>query len=518
MKKIFTTMALFCSLSYAAILTAKPTNAATTDQTLKNLLAEFEQYAENARLQWNVPGMAIAIVKNDQLIYKKGFGVKKLGESGLVDPHTVFQIGSLTKAFTVAITAQLIDQGKLDWQDRVIDHYPSFIMYDPYVTREFRVQDLYAQHSGLQTFAGDLQYVLGYDANHIVYHLRDIEPTTSFRSTYSYLNSLFVVGAKLNEKITNISWENLLQENIFNPLEMKESSVGLKKYLQNKNIAGLHLLLNNKITTIPYDNLLTEGIYTSNGPAGGINSNVIDMSKWLIMQLNEGSFKNKQIISKENINIMHAPQTLTGKFLDGWSSYALGWSYADGLSEPLISHNGETAGAKAMILLAPKSKVGIVILTNDRDTLLPEALAYQFIDKYLGNTEADWSKLYLDGYAKITQHEKSQIQASLKVVNYQKALPLTVYTGIYNNKIYGDAKIVHQQNQLTFIIGPKHIAIPLQHLTGNIFILKSPPELLGVFDTIDNPQVIFNVTADGKVADIDIPLFAADSIGKFIKK
>ena len=174
---------------------------------------------------WKVPGMSIAVVKGDKVVYAKGFGTKRAGMNRPVDADTIFQVGSTTKAFTVALMATLVDEGKADWDDRVIDHFPDFMMYDPWVTREFRVHDLFAQHSGMPFYAGDLQSFIGFDRDHIIHSMRYIKPVYSFRDKFSYVNNLFVAGAKVEEKLTGKTWETLMQERILTPLKMTRSSM-----------------------------------------------------------------------------------------------------------------------------------------------------------------------------------------------------------------------------------------------------------------------------------------------------
>ena len=211
-----------------------------TPQQLKKILADFEKYAEQAQKDWQVPGLAMAIVADDKVIFAKGFGVKKVGGDDKVDEHTIFQIGSTSKAFTAALVAMLVDEKKLAWQDRVVDRLDEFQMFDPWVTREFQVDDLMAQHSGLPPYAGDCQAFMGFDRSHIIHSLRYLKPVTSFRSQYAYQNGLFLVAAALVEKYTGKSWEDNLKARIFEPLGMSATTAGLEGFQQAKNVTFLH--------------------------------------------------------------------------------------------------------------------------------------------------------------------------------------------------------------------------------------------------------------------------------------
>ena len=214
------------------------------------VLPAFEDYAERARTMWGTPGMAIAVVHRDQVVYTKGFGVKKLGGADPVDPHTLFPIGSTSKAFTSALVAWLADAGKLRWADPVIDHVPAFEMYDPWVTRAFMIEDLMAQRSGMSPYAGDLLAVIGFDAPYIQAQMRHMPPVSSFRSRFGYVNNLFLVAAEVIKQHTGMTWEEAVQRRLFAPLGMTESSTGLPAYRSAANAAFSHTMLDGQITAI----------------------------------------------------------------------------------------------------------------------------------------------------------------------------------------------------------------------------------------------------------------------------
>ena len=187
--------------------------------------------------------MAIAIVQDDKTVYAKGFGIKELGNKDKVDTQTIFQIGSITKSFTTALLAILADEHKLNWDDRVINYLPDFVMYDPWVTREFRIKDLVAQYSGLPFDAGFPQVYLGFNRNQMIHNLRYIKPISSFRSKFAYQNILFLVAAKVIEKASGKPWKDMIKKRLFQPLDMKESSLTLNDYLSSKNHAWPHVEL-----------------------------------------------------------------------------------------------------------------------------------------------------------------------------------------------------------------------------------------------------------------------------------
>src|SRR5262245_41694342 len=264
------------------------------------ILATLEAYAQTAQEQWNVPGLAIAVVKDDQVIYAKGFGVKRVGDTDPVDPDTVFQIGSTSKAFTAALVAMQVDDGKFTWTDRVIDHLSSFEMGDPWVTREFQVADLMTQHSGMPAYAGDGMAILGYPADYIVSKMKLIEPVTSFRSEFAYVNNLFLVAAALARTTSGQSWADGLDARVFRPLGMRSSSSGQDAFEAATNAAAPHKLVDGKVTAFAANAPQLAWAYTY-GPAGGVNSTVRDMAQWLRLLLGNGTFAGTQIVSADNL-------------------------------------------------------------------------------------------------------------------------------------------------------------------------------------------------------------------------
>ncbi len=203
----FTASPIFCGVS-RALAPGMPEPPQGIE--LERILREFETQVEKARIDFGIPGMAVAVIQGDGVIYAKGFGVKEVGKTDPVDPHTVFQVGSTSKAFTAALVASLVDEGKVGWKDRVVTHLPDFAMADPWVTGEFQVRDLMAQHSGMKPYAGDILAILGYSREDIVRSTAHLAPVYSFRSEFSYVNNLWVTAAAVVEAKTGKSWEKNL--------------------------------------------------------------------------------------------------------------------------------------------------------------------------------------------------------------------------------------------------------------------------------------------------------------------
>ncbi|MFA5159004.1 MAG: serine hydrolase [Candidatus Omnitrophota bacterium] len=476
-----------------------------TDEKVEKILPAFEEYAKKEMANWKIPGMAIAIVKNDKIVYAKGFGVKTIGNKDPVDERTIFQIGSTSKAFTAALVAMMVDDGKVKWKDKVIDHVPDFQMYDPWVTREFMMEELLEQHSGLPGYAGDFQAIAGFDREHIKHSLRFIKPATSFRSEFAYVNNLFLVAAEAVERHTGKSWEKNITERIFKPLGMKDSSMGVEPLIKSKNAATGHSFAGNEVKTVPAD-LKWMYIY---GPAGGINSNVLDMAKWISFQINDGKFQGKQLISAENFNYVHSPKTIANIGKGPLTFYCASWVYQDTKPYPMIWHDGGTTGYRTMVAFWPDAKIGMVVLTNLIPNNLAEALPQYFNDLYFGNPKKDWSG---EAFAKVKKAIADEKSKEPKLpVQPVPSMVLEKYAGAYHNDVYGDVTVDKKDNNLEITVGPDKFKILLKHWDKDMFTSI----VLGEETKAD---VAFAVGADGSVNTMTVNSINQDGCGLFQKK
>lgn len=475
-----------------------PTTRSVFQEPSKQMLLDFEQYVQKSMRDWDVPGMAIGIVQGDKVIYTKGFGVKNLNSSDTIDADTIFQIGSVTKSFTAALTAMLVDEGKFHWNDKVSTYLPHFMLYDPWVTREFQVVDLMTQRSGLPSHAGDSLYLLGFDQAYIKHALRYIQPASSFRTQYSYVNVLFLYVADLIEKISGKSWDQNMKERIFIPLNMSNSSVDKQSFINAKNAASPHVKINDQIVPLNRDWPYVDWVYTA-GPAGSVNSNVTDMMKWLSFQINNGKIIGQQIISENNMKFIHSPKTpITGSADGGNMFYAVGWVYRENNPLPIIWHDGEVTGMKSTVAFVPNAKVGIVILSNYA-TDLPELLAMRFFDQYFDKNLQDFSGDALAEINKVEQQNKSK--ELLPPKNPAAPLPLEKYSGNYFNQIYGNATISLENRHLVLKMGNQGMfKMNLSHWNHDIF------QLYGSINSHEekNGFIQFDVDASGNVKDFII--------------
>jgi len=269
----------------------------------KSPLQELDAYIEKAMQEWEVPGLAIAIVKDDQLVLAKGYGVREIGKGTPIDENTVFAIASNSKAFTAASLAMLVDEGKVNWDDPVTKYLVGFQLFDPYVTRELTVRDLLTHRSGLGQSPA-LWYGSDYDREEILRRIRYLEPSWSFRSRFGYQNVMYLAAGQIIPAVTGISWDDFVQQRIFTPLGMSSTNTSVTDLKGLSNVARPHGKIDDKVKAIPYRN------FDNIGPAGSINSNVVDLAQWVRLQLSEGLYQSERLLSPGVVQEMHTPQTI----------------------------------------------------------------------------------------------------------------------------------------------------------------------------------------------------------------
>ena len=501
-----TKITIFCLLLGFCSRISFADTAAPGGQDIETVLNQFEAYAESAQKQWGIPGMAIAIVKDDQVIFSKGFGVKRVGGTDPVDPNTVFQIGSTSKAFTSALVAIQVDDGKMNWKDRVIDHDPDFEMYDAWVTREFQIWDLMAQHSGMQPYAGDAMAVLGFPPEYILSKIRFMKPITSFRSEFGYVNNLFLVAGGLIERASGKTWGENLQTRIFDPLGMQSSSSTQAAFVSATNAAAPHKIVNGKVTAFSSTDPNTAWAYTY-APSGGVNSSVMDMAQWVRMLLGRGKYNGKQIVKAENLAFVMSPHTILQSFSAGPFAksplgnrpnyYCEGWVYSEATPYPIIWHNGDNSFNHVAIGLIPDKRTGIVILTNLGGTSLAEALMLKYYELFLATAASDISAAMHEAY--LENQKAAQAPFAKRPSPNAPAQPLERYAGKFNNPVYGDLLVESDGHKLWMTIGPRKLKMDLIHWNHDSFVVSTPATdaFLG-----DSGSATFSFAKDGKVSVI----------------
>ena len=483
-------------------------------EPMTKIVADLEAFARAEMAKQKVPGLAFAIVQDDKLVHAKGYGVKKLGGTDPVGAHTVFEAGSTTKAFTSALVGTLVDEGKLKWSDRVVDHLPAFKMNDPWVTKEFRVDDLMAQRSGMPPYALDTMATLGWSRRAIADAVAFVEPVYSFRSDFSYVNTLWLHASFLVEKAGGLSWENAMARRILGPLGMAESTVDPEVVPRMEDVATGHLTLaDGSLWAIPPGWTWASWIDPF-GPAGNLRSNVVDMSKWARMNLSNGTFEGKRILSPETVTFLQAPRTAVRSEGKRTFSYALGWIHDSRSPSHVVWHNGGTSGMHSLVALYPAAGVGLVVLTNSVQNKVPEAMdevLYGLLfpgapsPDAAGRSDAAGKS---DAAAPATP-SPARAEPPSRPKGAAPPLPLGRYAGSYSNPAYGTVTVREKDGALVLTIGPKKIAAPMTHFAGNVFAFSFPsyPE--------SETYATFEVLAGAPAARVQLDLAATVKGGWF---
>ncbi|MBO0798784.1 MAG: serine hydrolase [Blastocatellia bacterium] len=431
---------------------------------------DLNDYVARVLKEFEVPGLAIAIVKDGKVVLAKGYGVRRLGEPALVDDQTLFGIASNTKAFTAAALAILVDEGKISWDDPVTKHLPGFQMYDPYVTREMTVRDLLTHRSGLGLGAGDLMFFppTNFTRDEIVARLRYIKPATSFRSKYAYDNVLYLVAGQVVAAVSGKSWDDFIKERIFKPLGMTASNTSVKDLQPGGNFISPHQKVEGHLQPVPYMNL------DNTAPAGAINSNVAEMAKWVIVQLDEGAINDGQKTSAPNedgqmgkrrlfsqkqsremwsaqtpIAVGNPPPPLSN-LRANFTAYGLGWGLNDYRGHKVVSHSGGLAGMVSRVRMIPDLKLGVVVLTNQEAGGAMEAISYHIIDHYLNAPATDWVSAFRTvAEQQLAQaKEVEQKQVAAHNAESKPSLALAKYAGRYLDAWYGEVTIALENDKL----------------------------------------------------------------------
>lgn len=419
----------------------------------QNVLSSIEGSIQEAMPGWEIPGLAIGVVKDDKLVFAQGFGEREIGTGQPVDENTIFAIGSNTKAFTAAALGLLVQEGQLSWDDPVLQYLPGFQLSDPYVTREIKIRDLLCHRSGLPTWGGDLlSYGSTYTQDEILHRIRHIPLTLSFRSDYGYSNMMFSAAGKVVTAVTQSSWQTFITQRLFQPLNMTRSSTSTNELANADNIALPHEKIGGQIRAIPYRNL------DNHHPAGAINSTVMDMIRWLRFQLNNGQIGEEQLLKASILEETHTPHTLNPippemkKLLPAthFRAYGLGWGLMDYQGHLVVSHGGGVDGMLSLTGMLPEINLGIVILTNKLPHFLTSALFFHIVDAFLDGPTHDWNQAWheLDQELENKKDEKKKEFEANQVQGTHPALNLAEYAGTYTSLIYGQAQVTQDGEKL----------------------------------------------------------------------
>lgn len=425
-------------------------------------LAAIDAYAAKARAEWGTPALALAIVKDDSIVFARGYGVGQAGGRA-VDENTLFAIGSSTKAFTTAALAILADAGKFKWDDRAAPYLPGWQLADPWVTREITIRDLVAHRVGLDR----ADFIWGgtdFTRDDILRRQRYIGTTASFRLKFGYNNHMFLAAGTIIERLSGKSWDAFVRERIFDPLGMRRSNSTTKAFGSDPNVASPHARIGDSAVAIPWHNI------DNIAPAGSINSSAREMAEWVRFQLGQGKWRGQQLVSERNMNEMHSPQTVIP--LEPWFSslspvnhqmvpgthfflYGLGWFLQDYRGRKVVQHGGSIDGMRALVGLLPEERLGLVVLTNLNPSSVDEAIMFRVFDEYLGGDKRDWSRDMLAEFKAAVRRGDDAAKAALgqQVPDTKPSLALGQYAGTYSDSAYGDAVVREENGKLMIRIG-----------------------------------------------------------------
>lgn len=469
-------------------------------QKTKKPVKKLDAYYAEALIEWNVPGMAIAIVKDGEIIFEKGYGVKSINSKAPVDQHSLFAVASNTKALTSASLAILVDEGKISWDDKVQQYLPEFQLSDPYVSANMTIRDLLCHRSGLGTFSGDLiWYGSDHSRDEVIRRARFLEPKHGFREHYGYQNIMFLAAGQLIPAVTGQEWEVFVRERILTPIGMDRTLVSTTELRKGDNIAYPHNDKNDGHVEIEYVN------WDNIAPAGGLISSVHDWSQWLKLQLNTGMIDTTQIWSPERTTDMwqvHTPQAIANWTKDLFPSntfkgYGLGWELSNIHGKKVVAHGGGYDGMISRTVMVPEENLGIVILTNSI-SYISYALAYETLDRMLGHkVQNDWSTKFKELVTRDPEPEGKPIPDT------QPSLALLEYAGTYDCDVYGKCEVRVIGDQLAFQFA--HTTIfrgTLRHWHYDTFQLNWGTQMM-----LPSGTVQFVLGPDGKVKEmqIDVP-------------
>jgi CubicO group peptidase (beta-lactamase class C family) len=461
-------------------------------------LAGLEAVIDSIRQAFSIPGMAVGIVKDDSLVFARGFGVKQLGKPDPVDERTLFAIGSNTKSFTSLAAAMLVDDGKLKWNDRITQWLPGFQLFDPYATRELTVRDVLSHRSGLGRRGDALWYGSGLSREEVIRRIRYLEPNAGFRTEMGYQNIMFLTGGQVVAAASGMSYDDFVKTRIFRPLGMTTSGTSPNELAEQTDVSTPHAIDKDGARVIPWKNI------DNVGPAGSINSNVVEMAQYLRLHLGNGTYKGQRLVSAANLGVTKTPHINAGGVGDSvthFSSYGLGWVLIDYHGKKIAWHNGGIDGMLSEMWTVPEVGLGIVVLTNGAphpagpvvvSTILDRYLLGAPSKDYLAEAKKQWAQVRTFQAAQEKQTNDSRVQGT------KPSLPLERYAGTYSDPMYGDLVVSYQGGALT----AQWLAsrMTLEHWHYNTFQAKIDPPPLGG----GAPFVTFQIDVMGRVSKAEV--------------
>lgn len=481
-----------------------------TAERVQSAVTELERLAQNEIQTGAVPGLAIAVVFQDEVVFAKGFGVRDTKTNEPVNAGTVFQLASVSKPVGSTVIASLVGEGIISWDSHIADLDPSFAMYDPWVTREVTLRDMYSHRSGLPFEAGEELENLGFSRKQILHRLRYQRPDSSFRSSYAYTNYGLTAAAVAAAKAEGKTWAELSAERLYQPLGMDSTSSRFADFMARPNKALGHVL--------------REGEWVherqrepdAQSPAGGASSSVSDMAKWLRLHLGSGRFGDSQIIPEEALAETYQLQILRDFSSSGLPEfYGLGWNVrydAQGLLR--LDHSGAfRLGAGTTVNLVPAEGLGIVVLTNSSPTGVAEGLAATFIDLALyGEPKQAWLEIFKGAFGQMMLAGNLSAAYATPPASPTPALSNDAYLGTYSNNFFGDMAVVERDGGLAIVQGPKEMTFPMTHFDRDTFTYVTQGET-----AVGTAGIFFHLGADDHATSVTVENLDIDGQGTFTR-
>jgi CubicO group peptidase (beta-lactamase class C family) len=431
----------------------------------------LDAYIERGMRDWEVPGLAIAVVHGDSVVFARGYGVRELGGSDPVDEHTLFAIASTSKAFTTAALGMLVDDGRIAWDDAVTDHLPGFRLADPHVTREITLRDLVSHNSGLERH-DQLWISAPFDRDEILRRARHIPRANGFRERYGYNNIMFITAGEVVGAAAGTSWDDFLEARVFAPLGMARSTSRSAVVDRRDNVSASHNRHEGRLQATPrrdYDNI---------GGAGAVFSSAREMAEWVRLHLNGGVVDGRHLLEEETVREMHSAQTVMpmdatfrARFPGTRSrAYGLGWYLQDYHGTPLVHHSGSINFTRTHVGMLPEHGVGVVVMANLSSSNLQQALVYRVLDAYLGQAPRDWSGHFLEASRAASERSEARERETeaARIPGTSPALALGAYAGTYTSDLYGEMPITLEDGALVLRYAPDYVA-DLEHWHHDTF-------------------------------------------------
>lgn len=486
----------------AAVRAQAPAAPAAVPAAKADPLAGWDAFVEKAQADWKVPGAAMVIVKGNDVLLLRGYGVRDLEKKLPVTPQTLFAIGSATKAFTTFVMGTLVDEGKLDWNAPVSAYVPGFRLKDPVASERMTPTDLVTHRSGLPRHDA-LWYNATLSRKEMVERLRYLEPSKDFRTDFQYNNAMFLTAGFLVEQVTGTTWEEAVRARVFVPFAMSGANFSVLDSQKAPDFALPYEERDDKVQRMEFRNI------TNVGPAGSINASAADLAPWLKVHLNGGALDGKKIVSPLTIDNLHTPRMETGakqtepEVVPG--GYALGWFTDIYRGVQRVHHGGNIDGFSALVVLVPAEKIGIGILVNQDGSALPGLLARHALDRLLGLPPKDWSaeRLAKRAQMKTAEKEAKSKKAEVRKAGTTPAHPVEEYAGEYENRGYGSLKVARTADGLAMTYNG--ITTPLEHWHYETW---SGLEIKGekADNTFENFRFMFGTDKEGEVSSVAAPM------------